>query len=427
MLHPKMAHVYVGVDIHRQTHTATIINCFFENLGEITFKNRLTEFSKLENEVRKHISDGITPIYGLEDCVSLGRELATYLIGQGNIVKYVNPSLTKSERSSQASLHKTDTFDSLCISRALLSKLTELPDAKVDYPLWALAELVTKRNSLVKMGITIKNQLHTHIAHNYPGYKQFFGLFDCKTALAFWGKYPSPSKLKGVSFTDLSSFLQKESHCYHSFDKACEIFSSIADDGVIEHEMQDIHDSIISMSVRQLKSNAALIEELECNINKLVPTFGYKLHTMKGISNNIAAALIAEIGDINRFSNANQLASYAGISPVQYSSGETERTFCNKLGNRNLNRIIFLLAVSQCNDHGEKGGPFNGLFAEYFKKKMSEGKTKKQAIKCVMRRHVNIIFRLMKDKSDYKPPRKIQASSSKLSTLTQSPACVDKR
>ena len=38
MLHPKMRHVYVGVDVHRQNHTAVILNCFFEKLGEMTFQ-----------------------------------------------------------------------------------------------------------------------------------------------------------------------------------------------------------------------------------------------------------------------------------------------------------------------------------------------------------------------------------------------------
>ena len=404
MLHPKMAHVYVGVDIHKRTHTATIINCFFERLGEITFRNRPPDFQMLEDEVGKYLSDGVAPVYGLEDCTSLGRGLTIYLKGKGHIVKYVNASLTKNERGSQPSLHKTDSFDSLCVARVLLSKLSQLPDAQVDDNLWALTELVAKRTSLVRGGVAIKNQLHNYISHHYPSYKEFFFVFDCKTALEFWEKYPSPESLKGVSIVALTEFLQKLSHNFCSFDRACKIFALIAEDGYVSHETQAISDFIVSLSVRQLKGTRALIKTLDEKIKALVPGFGYKLTTMKGIDYTTAAALIAEIGDINRFDSPAQLASYAGISPVEYSSGESGRNFSNKRGNRNLNQLIFYLAVSQISSRGEKGGPLNGMFAEYYKKKLSEGKTKKQAIKCVMRRLINIVYRMMKDRVEYRGP-----------------------
>jgi transposase len=370
MLHPKMAHVYVGIDMHRLTHTATIINCFFEKLGEVTFKNKLPDFPKLECEVKKHISDGVTPVYGLEDYVSLGRELTSHLLSTGHTVKYVNPSLTKSERNNQASLHKTDSFDSLCVARVLLSKLGELPDARTDDKLWALTELVSKRASLVRSGTAVKNQLHNYISHHYPSYKRFFYVFDCKTALAFWEMYPSPAKLKGVSLVELAKFLQAESRYYYSLDKASEIIGYIAEDGYTGNEMQDTCDFIVSLTVKQLKEISALVKVLDEKIEALVPQFGYKLHTMKGIGFTTAAALIVEIGDINRFGSAAQLAAYAGVSPAEYSSGQSEKQISNKRGNRNLNTIIYYLGISQCGDRGDKGSPFNRLLAEYYKKKI---------------------------------------------------------
>ena len=134
--HPKMRHVYVGTDIHRKTHTATIINCFFERLGEITFENKPSGFEKLLKEVKKYTAEGITPLFGLEDVIASGRELAMFLIEKGYPVKYVNASLTHSERKNQSTLHKTDSFDSLCVARVLLSKMDELPDAKPDDTYW---------------------------------------------------------------------------------------------------------------------------------------------------------------------------------------------------------------------------------------------------------------------------------------------------
>jgi len=136
----------------------------------------------------------------------------------------------------------------------------------------------------------------------------------------------------------------------------------------------------------------------------LLPLFDYKLETMKGIDSTTAAILIAEIGDINRFSSADKLAKYAGISPVSYSSGKTDKLLCNVLGDRKLNRVFFTLAVAVVNCAGDSGKPVNEMFHRYYKKKISEGKTKKQALKCVMRRLVNIIYGTMKNKTEYREP-----------------------
>ncbi|KKW29290.1 MAG: Transposase IS116/IS110/IS902 family [Candidatus Uhrbacteria bacterium GW2011_GWD2_52_7] len=183
--------------------------------------------------------------------------------------------------------------------------------------------------------------------------------------------------------------------------KARDIFGYIEKDGDTTAEYQEMRDFIVTTAIRQIKDNIKIIKSIEDEIQNILPMFGCKLETMPGINLVTAAALIAEIGDINRFASAAKLAKYAGVSPVTYSSGQSDLNFSNRRGDRNLNQILFFLAVSQCNDHGTKGGPVNPIFAEYYKKKISEGKTKKQALKCVMRRLVNIIYRMIKEKEEY--------------------------
>lgn len=404
MFHPKMLHVYVGVDVHRQTHTAVILDCFFEKLGEITFNNKPSAFPVLLKEIKKHVSDGITPVFGLEDVASYGRELAVFLLEHKEKVKYVNATLTYTERKNRTTLHKTDSFDAECVAKVLLSKLDTLPDAQPNDLHWALSELVTKRRSLVKACMTLKNQVHNYISHHYPSYRKFFAVFECKTALEFWEKYPSPSKLQGVSLAELADFLKKQSHNIYTKKKAVEILDYIEKDGDTTAEYQDLRDFVVKTAIGQIKDNQKVIHTIEDEISKILPLFGCKLETMPGISTVTAAALVAEIGDIHRFTSAAKLANYAGVAPVQYSSGQSDLNFSNRRGDRNLNQILFFLAVSQCNDHGTKGGAVNPIFAEYYKKKISEGKTKKQAIKCVMRRLVNIIYRMMKTCEEYTQP-----------------------
>jgi len=68
--------VYVGVDLHKQHHTAVIIDCWNQKLGEIKFDNKPTAFPQLEKEVKKYTKRGMSVVYGLEDVGGFGRALA---------------------------------------------------------------------------------------------------------------------------------------------------------------------------------------------------------------------------------------------------------------------------------------------------------------------------------------------------------------
>lgn len=402
MLHPKMQHIYIGCDIHKHQHTAVIINCFFEKLGELTFTNKKQDFPKLLSLIKKHTSQGVIPVFGLEDVLGNGRELAVFLLEKNHKVKYVNPSLSQSERKNQASINKSDSIDAQCVANVLLSKLDSLPDAAPNDLHWALNELVSKRSTLVKNNVILKNQLHTYLVHHYPSYRKFFFSLDSKTALEFFKEYPSPSKLKTVPLHGLVSFLSEKSHHNCTEKKALQILEHVEKDGDTTNEFQELRDFIVTSSIKQINDNLNIIVSIEDNLKSLIPRFGYKLESMKGINTVTAAGIIAEIGDISRFPNADALAAYAGISPMQYSTGQTNKNFSNKLGNRNLYQIFFLIAVSLLSD--PKGKPTNSYFFQYYKKKLSEGKTKKQSIKCIMRKLVNIIYKMMRDKTEYRVP-----------------------
>ncbi len=402
MLHLKMRHVYIGCDIHKHQHTAVIINCFSEKLAELTFPNKKQNFPKLLSLVKKHTPQGITPFFGLEDVLGNGRELAMFLLEKNHKVKYVNPSLSQSERKNQATINKSDSIDAECVANVLLNRLDSLPDAAPNDLHWTLNELVTKRNTLVKNNVILKNQLHTYLNHNYPSYSKFFFSLDSKTALEFFKEYPSPSKLRSVSLHELTAFLSDKSHHNCSEKKACQILGYVEKGGDTTNEFQDLRDFIVTSSIKQINDNLAIIASIEENMKKLIPQFGYKLESMKGINTVTAAGIIAEIGDISRFSNADALAAYAGIAPMRYSTGQTNKNFSNKLGNRNLYQIFFQIAVSVLSN--PMGKPTNAYFYEYYKKKLSQGKTKKQSIKCIMRKLVNIIYKMMRDKSEYREP-----------------------
>ena len=157
-------------------------------------------------------------------------------------------------------------------------------------------------------------------------------------------------------------------------------------------------------TINQINNNLREIASIEAILEGFLEHFEYKLQSMKGIDTVMAASLIAEIGDISRFPTPAKLARYSGIAPVTYSSGKSDVQFSNERGNRVLNALFFHLAVIVTMTAGRNKKILNSCFYHYYHKKMSDGKTKRQALKCVERRLVNIIWSMMTHKTEYINP-----------------------
>lgn len=77
----------------------------------------------------------------------------------------------------------------------------------------------------------------------------------------------------------------------------------------------------------------------------MVDQLDYKLETMPGIGLVTVATLIAEIGDVRRFSSAEKLTRNSGIAPILESSGGKIKLKKSKRGNRTLHQAFFALAI----------------------------------------------------------------------------------
>ena len=403
-MHPKLKMIFVGVDIHRRTHSAVFINAFGEKLGELKFENKPSAFEIFLKEARKYLKRNQSFVWGLEDCEGSGRPFAVFLKSKGMSVKKVSSNLSAAERESQPGNGKTDFIDAESVARVLLTKLDILPDFSQPDIYWTVGTLVRKRASIVNDNVILKNQVHSYIIQHYPSYKSFFSVFDCATGLEFWERFPSPSKLKGITVEELGEILYLKSSGFFDAKKAATILETVEKDGDTSTEFQESRDYIVSSCIREIKHNYEEIAKIEKEIKKLTQTLPYKLETMKGISFVTAAAIIAEVGDIRRFSNANKLAKFAGCSPISRSSGDTERNIRNKYGNRKLYYIFQGIAASNISAGRNKDKPVNEIFYEYYHKKISEGKTSAQAIKAVTRRIINIVYGLMKSGNEYVHP-----------------------
>lgn len=83
----KLEYMYVGMDIHKEPHTAVCLNYMEEELGQIQINNTIEGFKRLHAYVKK-ISKNLTPIVGLEDVKHYGRSLAIYLLAKETYETY---------------------------------------------------------------------------------------------------------------------------------------------------------------------------------------------------------------------------------------------------------------------------------------------------------------------------------------------------
>ncbi|MCL6591987.1 MAG: IS110 family transposase [Firmicutes bacterium] len=404
MNHPKMKYVYVGIDSHKDTHCAVLLNCFYEKLGEISFLNTPNAFPEFIDSIQKYKRGGTSFAFGLEDVSAYGRSLTVFLTKRKYLVKHVNAALVASERKSRNILHKTDSEDAECAARVLLSRFDELPIADPQDKFWVLTNLVTRRRMIVKMNIMLKNHLHSFLTAHYPSYSKFFCHIDSNTALIFFEKYPSPSKLKGVTCEELAELLEENSNKRLRISKARQILDCVQNDGDTTTDYQESRDQAVRSTISQINSNMKELDSIDAILEEFLDRFDYKLTSMRGIDTVTAANLIAEIGDISKFPTPAKLARYAGIAPVTYSSGQTNIQYANQRGNRTLNSIFYKLSVIVTMTAGKNNKIINPFFYEYYHKKLREGKTKGQALKCVQRRLVNIIWSMMTHKTEYINP-----------------------
>ena len=347
--------LYVGVDVHKDTHTAVGLSSFGEKLFEMTIGNYQKDFRALEKKVES-AKGSLSPYFGLEDCHGYGERLAAYIVERYPLV-HVSSVLVERDRKNQTHPEKSDALDALGVANVMIRKIDALPAYTLTEEMKKakqLKELSLDREYLVEERTRLKNHLHTllHRIWNTEYQTVFKNPFTLK-ALKHW--------LRARPSCDpflLRSMRRKAKRLVDLF-----------------HE----------------------VNELEKEMRTLLDEGGYTIQTASGCGVTVAATIVGEIGDIARFKSPGSLAKYAGCAPSECSSGKTKRFRKTKGGNRRLNCAFHHMALSQISRMG------NDKAKTYFKRKVSEGKNKSQALVCLRRQMVPIVWMMLKYKTEYRP------------------------
>jgi transposase len=129
------------------------------------------------------------------------------------------------------------------------------------------------------------------------------------------------------------------------------------------------------------------IRDLACQLTRLVAASRTRLIDLVGVGPILAARILGEVGDIARFPDADHFAAANGTAPIPVASGRTDRHRLNRGGNRRLNRALHYVALTQAT--------WEPRAVAYLARKQAEGKTRREALRCLKRRLSTVIFRIL--------------------------------
>jgi transposase len=127
------------------------------------------------------------------------------------------------------------------------------------------------------------------------------------------------------------------------------------------------------------------VKALTIEIKAIVKERGSHLMDLPGVGPVVAARVLADVGDVARFADRNRFASWTGTAPLDASSGEQTRHRLSRAGNRRMNRMLHIAATSQVR-HDTEG-------RRYYRRKLAEGKTRMEAMRCLKRRISDAVYR----------------------------------
>lgn len=373
---------FAGIDVSKYKHDLFIMS----DLGEVitqglTFTNNAGGFALLQKELDLCGADNVH--IGFEATGNYAINLKLFLERIGYAYMEINPKLVKDYiRSNSLRRTKTDKLDAKAIAGYLFEKEFR-PHPTSFYSLFALKQLTRLRSSLVTGRSRYLVQITNVLDCVFPEFKPLFGGKFSQTALYILANYPSPQAIANMNSLSYD-ILRRKSRGKFSMDKFVKLKSLAKNTvGVFDDCYRVELDTLLELYCQI----DAKIDELETEILQIIEEMNPPTLSIKGVGPMSAAVIIAEFGDVSRFSSADKMLSFAGLEPGYFQSGMSEyKGRMVKRGSPQL-RCALMNCARAIKLHNE-------TFAAYYRKKMDEGKPHRVAVSHVAKKLVRLIFAL---------------------------------
>jgi transposase len=283
--------------------------------------------------------------WGLEGTGVYGRSFAQALVLSSFDVFEVPGIVTKRHRKHASRHGKSDELDALAIAQAVLREGDRLPRFREFAEQEALRLRYDWRDRLVRERTTLINRLRS-------------------AALRLGIESVPPDLTSSPGLERLREAMQPSSA------------SGLVEGALIEEALFEI------ATVERLNAE---IRKLERLMSPFVKRLAPELLELCGISVVTAAGLIGHAGDIGNLRNAAAFAMRSATAPIPWSSGRNQTVRINSGGDRQLNRLLHVIAMTQVRSADHPG-------RRYYERKKAEGKTPRSAVRALKRQLATVVF-----------------------------------
>lgn len=329
--------VMIGIDPHKGSHTAVVIDRDEKVIDEI----RVRTSTGQARELQRWASGYPDRVWAVETARGLGYLLSQQLVVAGERVIDVPAMMASRVRLlGSGKSQKTDPKDARSVAIAAL-RHSGLALVRADDHVRVLGLLAKRHRDVARMKNKAACRLHALLMELVPG------------SLA----------------TEMT------------VNKAVSLLEQVE----ISDEMTRQRVVIATELLDDMARLDSQMRGSKKRIRVAVVASGTTLCDIRGIGPIGAAIILGSVGDITRFPTAGHFASYNATAPIEASSGDKRRHRLNPRGNRKLNHVLHIAAVSQLRYPGEG--------RTYYDKKIAEGKTTKESIRALKRRISDVVYR----------------------------------
>jgi transposase len=346
--------ITIGIDPHKRTHTAVVIDEHRRKIGGLA----VVASPAMTRTLLRWASAWPTRGWAVEGSDGLGRLLAQQLVAAGETVVEVPPTLAARARLLRTGHgRKTDGIDALSVAEIAAAR-HDLRQVVTDGNTTVLRLLADRRDELSQQRRQAVNRLHRHLRDLVPG--------------------GAPTSLTA--------------------ETAAKLLSRLRPTDTVTIERKHIARQLVA-EIRRLGTD---LKDNRQRTREAVEACGTTLVDVFGISHVLAAKILGHTGPIGRFANANAFASYTGTAPIEVSSGDAVRHRLSRAGNRQLNNALHLVAHVQ-RIHSGPG-------RDYYRRKIAQGKSPKEAMRCLKRQLAKIVYRRLRN-DDYNAEHSLHAAA----------------
>ena len=334
-----MTLVMIGVDPHKGSHTAVAVDRDERELDALRLRSSKKQCDVLLDWAVRFPQRR----WAIESASGLGYLLAQQLTAAGEDVVDVPPTLSARVRvldSTKAS--KNDSHDARSAAIVAL-RHRHLRTVAVDDHAAILRMLANRHRALAALRTQAVCRLHAQLANLSPG---------------------------GLAGT-------------LSVKRARELLVTVHPEGGVVAERKQQAFELLE-DVTRLERDLRAVKQ---RIATAVDATRTSLLDIFGAGPVVAAIVIGHVVDVSRFATRNHFASYAGVAPIEASSGPKTRHRLNPRGNRQLNHALHIIAIAQIRHPGPG--------RDYFQRKLDEGKSKKEALRALKRRIADAVYRAL--------------------------------